>query len=134
MKRIENIHSDINKLLSGQCIKLNQANVLNILFMVNEIFTGENESVRPNEKGDFEFFKGKSDKEKQESNEEPDTTDMLELESEEYVEERRNRQGRGLEILTPDQMFSRLPIILAQLKAGNNSQKLKNEIGQLCTD
>ena len=59
---------------------------------------------------------------------------MLELESEEYAEERRNQKGRGLEILTPDQMFSRLPIILAQLKAGNNSQKLKNEIGQLCTD
>ena len=28
-------------------------------------------------------------------------------------------------------MLSRLPISLAQLKAGNNSQKLKNEIGQL---
>ena len=40
-------------------------------------------------------------------------------------------QGQGLKILTPDQMFSRLPITLAQLKAGNNSQKLKNEIRQL---
>ena len=28
-------------------------------------------------------------------------------------------------------MFSRLPISLAQLKAGNNSEKLKNEIRQL---
>ena len=28
-------------------------------------------------------------------------------------------------------MFSRLPITLAQLKAGNNSEKLKNEIRQL---
>ena len=34
----------------------------------------------------------------------------------------------GLKILTPDQMLSRLPITLAQLKAGNNSEKLKNEI------
>ena len=33
-----------------------------------------------------------------------------------------------LKILTPDQMLSRLPITLAQLKAGNNSEKLKNEI------
>ena len=40
-------------------------------------------------------------------------------------------QGQGLKILTPDQMFSRLPITLAQLKAGNNSEKLKNEIRQL---
>ena len=39
--------------------------------------------------------------------------------------------GLGLKILTPNQMLSRLPIILAQLKAGNNSEKLKNEIRQL---
>ena len=34
-------------------------------------------------------------------------------------------------MLTPDQMFSRLSITLAQLKAGNNPQKLKCEIRQL---
>ena len=39
--------------------------------------------------------------------------------------------GLGLKILTPNQMLSRLPITLAQLKAGNNSEKLKNEIRQL---
>ena len=44
---------------------------------------------------------------------------------------KQNQQGQGLKILTPDQMLSRLPITLAQLKAGNNSQKLKNEIRQL---
>ena len=32
---------------------------------------------------------------------------------------------------TPGQMLSRLPISLAQLKAGNNSEKLKNEIRQI---
>ena len=37
----------------------------------------------------------------------------------------------GLKILTPRQMLHRLPIALAQLKAGNNSEKLKNEIKQL---
>ena len=42
-----------------------------------------------------------------------------------------NQSGEGLKILTPKQMLSRLPIILAQLKAGNNSEKLKNEIRQL---
>ena len=42
-----------------------------------------------------------------------------------------NQRGQGLKILTPDQMLSRLPISLAQLKAGNNSEKLKNEIRQL---
>ena len=40
-------------------------------------------------------------------------------------------EGKGLQILTPKQMLSRLPITLAQLKAGNNSEKLKNEIRQL---
>ena len=56
---------------------------------------------------------------------------MPELKSEEFAAERRNQPGQGLKILTPDQMLSRLPITLAQLKAGNNSQKLKNEIKQL---
>ena len=64
-------------------------------------------------------------------NEEIDTTDMPDLKSEESAAERRNQQGQGLKILTPDQMLSRLPITLAQLKAGNNSEKLKNEIRQL---
>ena len=41
------------------------------------------------------------------------------------------QEGKGLKILTPNQMLSRLPITLAQLKAGNNSEKLKNEIRQL---
>ena len=60
----------------------------------------------------------------------PDTTDMPELESEESAAQRRNQSAKGLKILTPDQIFSRLPISLAQLKAGNNSQRLKNEIRQ----
>ena len=50
-----------------------------------------------------------------------------------YLGEAFNGQtGRkGLKILTPYQMLSRLPITLAQLKAGNNSEKLKNESRQL---
>ena len=40
------------------------------------------------------------------------------------------QRGVGLKILTPDQMLSRVPITLAQLKAGNNSEKLKSEIRQ----
>ena len=41
------------------------------------------------------------------------------------------QNGEGLKILTPNQMFSRLPFSLAQLKSGNNSEKLKNEIRQI---
>ena len=43
---------------------------------------------------------------------------------------RQIQEGQGLQILTPDQMLSRLLIYLVQLKAGNNSVKLKNEIRQ----
>ena len=42
-----------------------------------------------------------------------------------------NQSGKGFKILTPNQMLSRSPITLAQLKAGNNSKKLKNEIRQI---
>ena len=65
------------------------------------------------------------------TDEQPDTTNMPELESEESAKQRRNQQGKGLKILMPNQMLSRLLISLAQLKAGNNSEKLKNEIRQL---
>ena len=43
----------------------------------------------------------------------------------------KQKQGKGLKILTPSQMLSRLPISLAQLDAGNNSEELKTEIRQL---
>ena len=49
---------------------------------------------------------------------------ILELNSE-------KQSGLVLQILTSNQMLSTLPITLAQLKAGNNSEKLKNEIRQL---
>ena len=39
--------------------------------------------------------------------------------------------GKGLKILTPKQMLQRLPIALAQVKAGNNSENLLNEIRQI---
>ena len=61
-----------------------------------------------------------------ESDEQPDPTDMPELESEKFTLE-----GKGIKILTSDQTLSRLSITLAQLKTRNNSEKLKNEIRQL---
>ena len=53
------------------------------------------------------------------------------LEGEESAAQRINQQKKGLKILTPNQMLSRLPISLAQLNAGNNSEELKNKIRQL---
>ena len=45
--------------------------------------------------------------------------------------EKSDTEGKGLKILTADQMLNRLPISLVQLKVGNNSEKLKNEIRQI---
>ena len=57
---------------------------------------------------------------------------LPDLKSEESAEQRQQK-GQGLKILTQQQMITRLPQLprLAQLKAGNNSQKLKNKIRQL---
>ena len=41
------------------------------------------------------------------------------------------QEGTGLKILTSKQMLQRLPISLAQIKAGNNSKSLLNEIRQI---
>ena len=42
-----------------------------------------------------------------------------------------NKGGNGLKILTNKQMLNHLPILLAQIQAGNNSKKLKNELRQI---
>ena len=42
-----------------------------------------------------------------------------------------NQQGQDVKVLTPNQMLNTLPIALAQLKAVNNSNKLKNKVRQL---
>ena len=55
-----------------------------------------------------------------------DLSDKPPLEDDEEVKE-----GTGLKILTFDKLLTRLPILHAQKKAGNNSYKLKNEIKQI---
>ena len=42
-----------------------------------------------------------------------------------------SKKGEGLKILNNKQMLTRLPILLAQIEAGNNSIKLKNEARQI---
>ena len=41
------------------------------------------------------------------------------------------KEGKGLKILTANKLLTRLPVLLAQIKAGNNSFKIKNEIRQI---
>ena len=87
--------------------------------MINEIKSGLNDLK--NEIEDMSV-------EEKETEKQNEIVDIIE----EILEfNKQNQQGQGLKILTPDQMLSRLPITLAQLKAGNNSKKHKNEIRQL---
>ena len=48
-----------------------------------------------------------------------------------YDAKQNGTKGKGLKILTPKQMLQRLPIALAQVKGGNNSESLLNEIRQI---
>ena len=105
--RYNDIANDVEAVVNKSIITRNQEKMVKIMSLLKEIPKPKN------------------------LNEEPNTTDMRELENEESAAERRNKLGEGLKILIPDQMFSRLPITLAQLKAGDNSQKLKNEIRQI---
>ena len=104
-EKYNNIADDVEKIINSPTITRNQAKIEETLSLLKEIVEGP-------------LYK------------QLDTTDMPELESEESDAQRRN-QGHGLKILTPNQMLSKWPISLAQLKAGNNSKKLKNEIRQI---
>ena len=59
----------------------------------------------------------------------PTDIEMPDLETEESAQQRRETKEQGLKI--QEQMLSRLPISLAQLRTGNTSQGLRNEIRQL---
>ena len=48
-----------------------------------------------------------------------------------YKTKQDETKGTWLKILTPKRMLQRLPIALAQVKAGNNSESLLNEIRQI---
>ena len=67
--------------------------------------------------------------EEQKENEKPDN--IVEIVREILKFNKQTQEGKGMKMLTPNQMRSRLPISLSQLEAGKNSNKLKNEIRQL---
>ena len=58
--------------------------------------------------------------------------DYIEMLSDANYDARKNKtEGKGLKILTPKQVLQRLPIALAHVKAGNNSESFLNEIRQI---
>ena len=56
-----------------------------------------------------------------------DIVDLYNIKSGNHI----SKKGEGLKTLNNKQMLNRLPILLAQIQAGNNSNKLKNEIRQI---
>ena len=54
-----------------------------------------------------------------------DPNSIVEIVEEILKFNKQNQQGQGIKILTPNQILNRLRISLAQLQAGNNSEKLK---------
>ena len=108
-KKYKNIVDDVDAILEKPVLTRTQEKMVNILSLLTEI--PKSKDKKPDEQRD--------------------TTDMSELESEESPEQEKNQRGQELKILTPNQILSRLRIILVQLKAGSNSEKLKNEIRQL---
>ena len=57
LKSINNIRTDIRKIINKESLNPNQVEVINILFMVDEIFTGEIKSVKANNEGILEILK-----------------------------------------------------------------------------
>ena len=80
-------------------------------------YDGAEKSEQKFDKSIAEKTKRKRQESDKADNEQLDTTDMPDLESGESAE----HEGDRLKKITPEQMLSRLPISLAQLKTGNNS-------------
>ena len=99
------------------------------LYSAKKLYAIKNEIINAFNKGIFPYIDGfQVEKETgEDTDEEIDTTIMPELESEESAAERRNQQGEGVKILTPNQMLSRLPISLARLKQEIIQENLKTK-------
>ena len=66
----------------------------------------------------------------EESNDKKESVDLSDMPTLEGDEEE-VQEGKGLKISTPNKLLTRLPILLAQIKAGITSNKLKKEIRQI---
>ena len=60
-----------------------------------------------------------------------DLKDIIDLYNFKSDSDTKSKKGEGLKILNNKQMLNRLPILLAQIEAGNNSKSLKNELRQI---
>ena len=129
-KRIIDEEIDLNEELFNKYFKIQRPN--DMLKYLNKTNDKEknNELVNVVNSG-LEDLKEETEKMSKEEKEIEDPESIIKIVEEILKFNEQNQQGQGIKKLTPNQMPSRLPISLAQLEAGNNSNKLKNEIRQL---
>ena len=77
--------------------------------------------------GLIDFRKGINRKEIPEKENPKKVADIVEK----TLEFHKGQKGKGIKILTPKQMLQRLPVVLAQVRAGNTSENLSNETRQI---
>ena len=99
-------------------------NLTELLYIQNFLDDINNEDIKDKKDAHKEFIKLKKNIKSEELK---DIVKELERAIFEYEE----LSGSGLKILTNKQMLNCLPISLAQIQAGNNSSKLKNEARQI---
>ena len=105
LERIISIHDDIDKSIPQEILTLNQVEVLNILFMKDEFFTGKIKFVRANNEGVPRVFEQESNIARQKSTKQPDTADMPDLEDEESAAQGKQVE-KDLKIITPNKYLA----------------------------
>ena len=129
-KYIINKETDFNEELFKEHFKFQRPS--DMLMYLNK----ENDKKKNNElvnmiNSGLKDLKEETNKTSEKEKETEDLEQIVEIVEEILKFNKQNQEGKGLKTLTPNQMLSGLPITLAQLKARNNSEKLKNEIRQL---
>ena len=129
-ERVNKQETDINTELFKKHFKIQRpSDMLKYLYQTNDR-KKNNELVSMINSG-LKDLKEEINKITEEEKEKEKPNKIVEIVREILKFNKQNQEGEGIKLLTPNQMLSRLPISLAQLEAGNNSNKLKNEIRQL---
>ena len=125
------VHLELNKKIRDGDISLEMAEEDQEKFKIG---FSQIKSGNPKQKSEMQLYTIKNVKNLYESRQE--IIDLFnnysKIKSESVYRSKQNEtKGKGLKVLTPKQMLQRLPIVLAQVKAGNNLESLLNEIRQI---
>ena len=129
-KRIIDEEIDLNEELFNKYFKIQRPSDM-VMYLNKTNDTEKNNEVANLIKSGLKDLKEEIKKMSKEEKEIEDAESIVEIVEQILKFNKQNQQGKGLKILTANQMLSRLSITLAQLKEGYNSEKLKNEIRKL---